>query len=131
MERRKALDQPATTFTPGYSWRLNLDVKFGPKGQEERPDDWSLWQVRMHIFWGQEGFTLTNGSGITVENVSELTAGPYDIPVIRLTGAQTELLRHPQPIHYVIDIMAPDDVAKDYFAGQMTRAFGPPASLLA
>lgn len=129
MAQRAALPTPAVTITPGYSWRLDLDVKF----DDVRPADWPDWTVRM-LIWGEgiAGIKLTNGAGVSIEPVNDLPGetAPVTIPVIRLTGAQTQALRGGKGVNYIIDLKAPQGEAEDYFAGPMSFAFAPPAELL-
>lgn len=129
MAQRAALPTAAVTITPGYSWRLDLDVKF----DGQRPEDWPDWAARM-LIWGEGivGIKLTNGSGVSFEQVSGLPGetDPVTVPVFRLTKAQTEMLRVARNIHYVIDLAAPGGEAEDYFAGPMVLTYGPPAELL-
>lgn len=128
MALRAALPDAATTITPGYSWRLDLDILFNG----ERPDDWPLWTVRMHVWSDCLRFSLTPGEGVTFEEVEGLAGAstPQVIPVVEMTEAQTLALRGERSIHYVIDLAPPDGDAEDYFAGSIKTVFSPPAELL-
>jgi len=130
MSRRAALPVEAVSITPGYSWRLDLDILFAG----ERPNDWPEWTVRMHV-WNDCGsirFTLQNGSGVTVEEVADLPGAdaPVMIPVIRLTGQQTKGFKT-TPVNYLIDLTAPGGDAEDYFFGTFQVVPGPPLELIA
>ncbi|PWE52246.1 hypothetical protein DEM27_31865 [Metarhizobium album] len=124
---RAALPTEAVRFTPGYSWRLDLDIRF----DGERPDDWPAWTIRMHIWTAGQAFTLTNDAGVTFEEIAGLPGGAAVIPVIVMSVAQTEALRDvTAPIQYLIDLKAPEGEAEDYFAGALAKQPGPPAELL-
>lgn len=130
MSRRAALPPEAMKITPGYSWRLDLDVAF----DGVRPDDWPNWIVRMHI-WTDCGLRLAlrPAMGVTFEGVEDLPGAsePVTIPVIRLTSEQTSAMAtRNSAINYLIDLQAPDGDAEDYFAGLLTFAGGPPLEML-
>lgn len=129
MAQRASLPTAAATITPGYSWRLDLDVQF----DGERPADWTLWTIRMHIWSDSVRFTLTNGDGVSFEPVEDLpgATGPIVIPVIIMSEARTESLRGLRMIQYVIDLKAPAGDAEDYFAGPLVAVHSPPAEMLA
>lgn len=128
MSHRAALPEAAVTISPGYSWRIDLDVKF----DGVRPADWSAWEIRMHVWCGAVEFSLTSSNGVTIESIDVGDGVLVDIPVIRMTAAQTESLRNGRDaIQYVIDFKAPGGEVEDYFAGNMKRIFSPPAGLLA
>lgn len=123
---RAELPEQAVTFTPGYSWSLEMDVKF----DGERPIDWPDWIIRMHIWAGTHRLTLINDNGVTFEEVSISETEDAIIPVIRMTADQTATFASVNNIHYVIDMKAPDADAEDYFAGIMSKSFGPPLEML-
>lgn len=129
MSQRASLPSEAVTITPGYTWRLDLDVAF----DGERPTDWPDWQVRMH-FWAPTGplFTLTNGSGVSFDSVDDLpdATGPVTLPVIEMTAAQTEQMRGLELVQYLIDLKAPAGDAEDYFTGPIRVVPSPPAEML-
>jgi len=123
--QRAAFPAEIMTVSPGYPWQLFLDVKF----DGTRPADWSLWQVRMHVWAdGFAGFSLVPGQGVSFESLAQ---GGATIPVIRMSGAQTESLRNlAGPIFYTIDLQPPDGEVEDYFAGNISRTFSPPVERL-
>lgn len=128
MALRAALPVEAVTITPGYSWRLDLDVLF----DKERPADWPDWIVRMHV-WGEEiAFTLAPGCGVRFDAVDNLDGaeGPHVIPIIEMTAQQTESLRGHTGLQYLIDLTAPGGEAEDYFAGPLKTIYAPPSELL-
>ncbi len=129
MSQRASFPQEAVTVTPGYSWRLDLDLKF----DGERPADWPDWTIRMH-FWDGAGprLTLTNGSGVTFEEADDLpgATAPVVIPVIRLSEAQTASFSRSTAISYLVDVAAPGADAEDLFHGHVTVAISPPAEML-
>lgn len=125
MAIRAALPIEAVTITPGYGWRLDLDVMF----DGERPEDWQAWTVRA-LIWGEDvSIKLTPGDGVTFEVVPEIEGSPV-LPVIQLTGDQTDGLRGCQSLQYVIDMAPPGDDPVDYFAGPMRTVFGPPLGMV-
>lgn len=128
MSQRAALPDAAMTVTPGYSWRLDLDVMFNGV----RPDDWQDWGVRMHVWGDCAAFSLTVGDGVSFVEVADLhdATSPHVIPVIQMTPSRTAMLRDAQAINYVIDLQAPGGEPEDYFAGRIKTAFGPPQGLL-
>lgn len=124
---RAALPDQAVNFTPGYTWRLDLDIKF----DGERPIDWPEWNIRMHIWAGNVRFTLTNGNGVTFESVTvDDTGNEFIIPIIRMSAEQTASLAPVNNINYVIDMRAPGGESEDYFAGIMDKSIGPPLEML-
>lgn len=126
MSQRASLPQEAMSITPGYSWRIDLDVKF----DGERPTDWPDWTVRLHIWGGEFQKTLTNGSGVTYES-TDIGGVEAVVPVITLTGAETaEMAAVTDVIYYLVDIRAPAGEAEDYFAGSFKRLPGPPVGML-
>lgn len=124
MAIRAALPIEAVTITPGYSWRLDLDVMF----DAERPEDWPNWHVRARIWSETVQISLTPGNGISFEAVPEIEGVPV-IPIIRLSAAQTDDLRGCQALQYVIDMAPAGAEPVDYFAGPMKVAFGPPRGM--
>jgi hypothetical protein len=117
------------TITPGYSWRIDLDVRF----DGVRPPDWPDWVVRMHVWGSDLRLSLTPGAGVTYEPVDDIAGetSPITMPVIRMTAAQTETFRQANGIQYVIDLKAPGGEAEDYFAGALGRLPGPPTGMAA
>jgi len=128
MSQRAAIPDAAMTITPGYSWRLDLDVMFNGV----RPDDWPDWCVRMHVWGGCQAFSLTVGDGVRFAEVPDLheADAPHVIPVIEMSAARTSMLRDVPAITYVIDLQAPGGEPEDYFAGQIKTVFAPPPELL-
>lgn len=129
MAMRTALPAEAVTITPGYSWRLDLDILF----DGERPTDWPDWIVRMHIWSDTLRMTLSPGNGvqfIAVEGLPKLSAA-HVIPVIELTAAQTAHCGQAGRLSYLIDLTAPEGETEDYFFGYITKLPAPPAELLA
>lgn len=128
MALRAALPVEAMTITPGYSWRLDLDVLF----DKERPDDWPDWIVRMHIWGDGTAFTLIPGSGVRFSEVDGLEGadGPHVIPIIEMTAQQTEGLRASANLKYLIDLTAPGGEPEDYFSGPLKLLYAPPMELL-
>lgn len=127
--QRAAFPAAIMTVSPGYPWQLVLDVKF----DGERPTDWPLWRIRMHV-WADDfvGFSITTGHGISIEPVTlPGEQASVEIPVIRMTGAQTESLRllKSAPL-YTIDLQPPGGEVEDYFAGNISRSFSPPIERL-
>lgn len=128
MAQRAALPAVTTTITPGYSWRLDLDVRF----EDGRPTDWPDWVVRMHVWSEHVRFTLTNGQGVTFEVVDGLpgalsgTLVSAVIPIIAMTEAQTASLHDEKLINYLIDLRAPAGDAEDYLSGPISKVYGPP-----
>lgn len=129
MAIRAALPAEAVTITPGYSWRLDLDVLF----DGERPNDWPEWNVRVHIWGDGVAFTLVPGSGVRFDEVDGLDGeeGPHVIPIIEMTAQQTEALRTGGNFKYLIDMTPPGGVAEDYFSGPVKVLYAPPSELLA
>lgn len=125
MAERVALPQAAMTITPGYSWRLELDVKF----DGERPSDWPEWSARMHIWGGGFQQTLKPGAGVSFEEVA-LPGGNATCVVFVMDGQQTEAMRDVPIINYLIDLQAPQGEAEDYFAGQIKKLTAPPEGML-
>lgn len=128
MAPRAALPETAMTITPGYQWRLDLDIEF----HDGRPNDWPSWGVRMHVWGDGVQFSLSPGNGVRFEEVAGLDGadGPHTIPVIEMTAEQTESLRGCKAISYVIDLQEPGGVPVDYFAGTIRKTFSPPPELL-
>lgn len=128
MALRAALPIEAVTITPGYSWRLDLDVLF----DRERPDDWPEWAVRMHVWGDGTAFSLTPGSGVRFEPIAGLEGAdePQIIPVIEMAAAQTESLRGRKDLQYLIDLAAPGGEPEDYFSGPIKLLYAPPSELL-
>jgi hypothetical protein len=128
MTYRAALPQEAATITPGYSWQIVLDVLF----DGERPQDWEMWEIRMHVWTDEVSFKLTPGDGVSFEPIEDLEGEtfPRILPVITMTAQQTEVLRGAKPAHYVIDFKAPGGERDDYFAGPLSRVFAPPSGML-
>ncbi len=128
MSHRAALPVDAVTITPGYHWRLDLDIQF----DGQRPADWPEWIVRMHIWGNGVELSLVPGNGIEYEQVTELldNNSAVIIPVIELTAQQTSSFKPGGGINYIIDIAAPGGVAEDYFAGYIHILTSPPQGLL-
>lgn len=124
MAIRVALPIEAVTITPGYSWRLDLDVMF----DGERPDDWPNWTVRALIWGDTASLKLTPGNGISFEAVPEIEGAPI-IPIIRLSADQTDGLRGCQALQYIIDLAPEGEDPVDYFAGPMAVNFGAPVGM--
>lgn len=129
MARRVALPSAVVEVTPGYSWRLDLDVLF----DGQRPADWPSWNVRMHVWSDKIRFTLANGAGVAFEPIDDApgAAGPVVVPVITMDAGRTESLRGERQINYLIDLEAPDGDAEDYFSGLLTILLSPHPELLA
>lgn len=128
MAQRASLPEASTTITPGYSWELILDVLF----DNVRPDDWGLWGVRMLVWSELVGAKMEPGSGVTFEPQTGLlnAGGPVVVPVIRMTGAQTELFRNAPTINYILDLKPPEGEEIPYLGGSMRLAPTPPRELL-
>lgn len=129
MSLRASLPQEAVTITPGYSWRIDLDVLF----DGERPQDWPEWRVRMHIWGTGVAMSLTIGDGVRFDYIEPPPHGgdvPIMVPIIELTAHKTEMLRDTQALQYLIDIASPDGEPEDYFSGQLKTIYSPPAELL-
>lgn len=129
MTLRASLPVEAVTITPGYSWRLDLDILF----DKQRPDDWPDWDVRMHVWGDGVSFTLSPGNGVRFDEVDGLDGAeePHVIPIIEMTAQQTESLRKAGNLKYLIDVTPPGGVREDYFAGPLKVQFAPPRELLA
>lgn len=124
---RVALPAEAMRITPGYGWHIDLDIKF----DGARPTDWQLWTIRMHVWGDKTQLSLRPGEGVSFEAVDLGEAGSPVVPVIRMTAAQTEMLREAGALHYIIDVKAPGGEAEDLFGGAMQRLPAPPRDLIA
>lgn len=128
MALRASLPAEAVTITPGYTWRLDLDITFNG----ERPTDWPDWILRMHVWGDGVAFKLEPGDGVWFEQVPDIVdaGSPAIVPIIEMSAARTELLRDGRNLHYLIDMTAPGGVSEDYFSGPLKVLYAPPRELI-